>query len=404
MKKKIELKSKKIEKEKIDRINKNKFSPVLTVKNQIKPVDKKLCLIKEKVYSNKRIDTDDALYLYGSNDIIAIGEMASHRLKNSTLFYNEVYYSHNINVNPTNICELRCNLCAFSKDFGAEGAYARSADEMIDEICAAYEACGDGYIEIHIVGGLTPVYNLDFYENFLRRIKKCGTKITIQAFTAVEIDYLASNARISIEETLVRLKSAGLDAVAGGGAEIFNDAVRSIICEKKIKSAVWLDIMKKAHELGIPSNVTMLYGHIETDADRVEHLRKIRELQDETGGFKSFVPLAFFGEKTAVRNTRYNSGFDDLKNIAIGRIFLDNFLSVKALHNMLGLKFAQAALYFGANDLGGTSFKERIARAAGAFSVEVIGEDDLIKIIKNAGKTAVKTDSTYKLKIMKEIK
>lgn len=355
--------------------------------------------IKEKVFSDKRISADDALYLFESNDITAIGEMAARRLLHSAPAPEEVYYSYNININPTNICTHRCRLCAFSKDAGSDDAYEESAEEIIRRVKAAVKSSGDGHVEAHIVGGLSPEYGLAFYEGLLRSIKAVSHKITIQAFTAVEIDYLSSLAGISVTGVLERLKAAGLDALPGGGAEIFNDEIRSVICEKKIKTAAWLDVMKQAHKLGIPTNATMLYGHIETDRDRVRHLELLRKLQDETGGFKSFVPLSFYGDNVDIKRTRYNSGFDDLKVIAIARIFLDNFMNIKALHNMLGLKFAQAALYFGANDLGGTSFDERIAKAAGAYSPTLVKEDCLIKIIDGAGKKAVKTDSAYLLKI-----
>jgi aminodeoxyfutalosine synthase len=210
---------------------------------------------------------------------------------------------------------------------------------------------------------------------------------------------MAGLCKKSAAETLARLRAAGLDAMPGGGAEIFNDEIRKKICPKKIKSAKWLDIMKQAHEQGIPTNATMLYGHIETDRDRVRHMELLRELQDETGGFKSFVPLAFYDRNVKVARTRYNSGFDDLKVLAVARIFLDNFSYIKALHNMIGLKFAQAALYFGANDLGGTSYDERIVRAAGAVPAGTVTERDLIKTIAGAGKIPVRTDSTYSLKI-----
>jgi len=360
---------------------------------------KKMKSIKEKVYSNARIDAEDALYLFESNDIIAIGELAARRMQTSAPAPEEVYYSYNININPTNICGHRCKLCAFSKDAGDDGAYEESAVDIIQRVKAAVKSSADGHIEAHIVGGLSPKYDLSFYEGLLRSIKKISRKITIQAFTAVEIDYLSSLAGIGVTKILEKLKAAGLDALPGGGAEIFNDKIRSVICEKKIRTDAWLDVMKKAHQIGIPTNATMLYGHIETDGDRVKHLELLRNLQDDTGGFKSFVPLAFYGENVEVKRNRYNSGFDDLKVIAIARIFLDNFSNIKALHNMLGLKFAQTALYFGANDLGGTSFDERIARAAGAYSPGLIRESDLVKIIDGAGKKAVKTDSTYLLKI-----
>lgn len=355
--------------------------------------------IKEKVFADERITADDALRLFASDDIITLGEMAARRLKKAAPAPDEVYYSYNLNINPTNICELRCELCAFSKDSDETGAYSETADEILGRVRAAYKSSPDGHIEVHIVGGLDRRYDLSFYEKLLRAIKAVSRKISIQAFTAVEIDYMAGLGGISASETLARLKAAGLDAMPGGGAEIFNDGIRKKICPKKIKTAAWLDVMKQAHAQGIPTNATMLFGHIETDGDRVRHMQLLRDLQDETGGFKSFVPLAFYDKNVKVARTRFNSGFDDLKVIAVARIFLDNFAYIKALHNMMGLKFSQAALYFGANDLGGTSYDERIVRAAGAVPAGVVTERDLIKIITGAGKIPVRTDSTYSLKI-----
>jgi len=359
--------------------------------------------IKDKVFSNKRISVQDALFLFESDDIITLGELADCRLKSAAEAPREVYYSYNININPTNICRLRCKLCAFSKSPGDDGAYSQTAGEILSRVKKALKANPGEHIEAHIVGGLDPAYDLSFYESLLRRLKALSDKITVQAFTAVEIDYLSKLDKISADEVLKALKKAGLDAMPGGGAEIFNDEIRSVICEKKIKSREWLDIMKKAHAHGIPTNATMLYGHVETDSDRVRHLELLRELQDETSGFKSFVPLAFHDKNAIVKKKRYTSGIDDLKVLAVSRIFLDNFSNVKALHNMLGLKFAQTTLFFGANDLGGTSFDERIVKAAGACQAAEVSEADLVRLIEGAQKIAVRTDSTYSLKMKRSL-
>ncbi len=363
-------------------------------------MDKTLQKIEKKVYAGERINTDDALSLFASNDIIAIGKMADFmRQKNAS---DEVYYSYNLNINPTNVCQLRCDLCAFSKDAGEPGSYELSFDEMMRKIKEMAGTDPKDLFEVHIVGGLNPKYGLDFYIKLLKAIKAVRKGISIQAFTAVEIEYLADISKISVPEVLKKLKNAGLDTMPGGGAEIFNKRVRDKICSKKISAKKWLAVMETAHGLGLPTNATMLYGHIETDAERVEHLEMLRNLQDRTGGFKCLVPLSFHKANTKVARTRVNTGYDDLKVIAVSRIFLDNFPGVKALYTTLGLKFAQAALFFGANDLGGTSFDERIVKAAGARHVESVSEMDLIKIIKGAGRTAVRTESTYTNKITKE--
>jgi len=360
--------------------------------------DKTLNPVAEKVMSNQRINQDDALRLFRSNDIISIGRLADYRLKSENNLPDEVYYSYNLNINPTNICELRCKLCAFSKSAGEAGAYELKLSEMIDSAKMLAHLNPDEHLEVHIVGGLHAPYNLDFYEKLLSEIKAIDKKMSIQAFTAVEIDYMAKKSGTDIKTTLKRLKEAGLDAMPGGGAEIFSDRTRKDICEKKISGEKWLAIMKEAHELNIPTNATMLYGHIETDQERVEHMKRLRDLQDETGGFKSFVPLSFHESNTRVKKSRCNTGFDDLKVLAIARIFLDNFQNIKALHNTLGLKFAQIALFYGANDLGGTAYDEKIIKAAGALADNGIVENDIITIIKAAGKIPVRTDSAYLIK------
>ncbi len=363
-------------------------------------MDKTLQKIEEKVYSGVRISSGDALRLFASSDILALGKMADFmRKKNAS---DEVYYSYNLNINPTNVCELRCDLCAFSKDAGEAGSYELTFDEIMSKVKEMAGTDPEDLFEVHIVGGLNKKYGLDFYVKLLKAVKAIRKGISIQAFTAVEIEYLAEISKLEVSDVLQKLKNAGLDTMPGGGAEIFNKRVRDKICAKKISAKKWLEIMEKAHGLGISTNATMLYGHIETDAERVEHLEMLRTLQDRTGGFKCLVPLSFHQANTKIVRNRVNTGYDDLKVIAVGRIFLDNFPGVKALYTSLGLKFAQTALFFGANDLGGTSFDERIVKAAGANFVEGVTESDLIKIIKGAGRIAVRTDSTYTKKIIKE--
>lgn len=361
-------------------------------------MNKQFKAIEDKIYSGGRIDEADALFLFGSSDIVGLGRLADLRRKQ--IAGDDVFYSFNLNVNPTNVCELRCDLCAFSKDEGEPGSYERSIAEIVGSVKKLAGRDAGSLFEVHIVGGLSPKLTLAYYEELLERIKNIRHGISIQAFTAVEIDYLAKNARLTIDETLKKLKKAGLDTIPGGGAEIFSDRVRKVICKDKISGEDWLSVMNAAHNAGIPTNATMLYGHIETDEERVDHLSRLRALQDRTGGFKCFVPLSFYEGNTKVRRTRVNTGYDDLKVIAVGRLFLDNFTGVKALYTTLGIKFAQIALSFGANDLGGTSIDERIVRAAGAAGpCEGVSEKDLIRIIEGAGRAAVRTESTYSKKI-----
>lgn len=354
---------------------------------------KSLSAIENKVYSGKRITAGDALTLFGSDDILAIGKMADFRRRETA--GDEVYYSYNLNVNPTNVCELRCGLCAFSRDRGEAGSYESGIPEILERVRKIARKAGGKLFEAHIVGGLNPAYGLEFYEKLLPMIKKSVRGVTVQAFTAVEVDYFARLAGIGLHETLLRLKKAGLDAMPGGGAEIFAPGVREKICPDKMGAGRWLEVMRHAHEVGIPSNATMLYGHVESDEDRVDHMDRLRGLQDETGGFRSFVPLAFHEKNTRVERSRPATGFDDLKVVAVARLFLDNFRNVKALYTSLGLRFAQIALEFGANDLGGTSLDERIADAAGAGSHSGISEADLVKTIEGAERVPVRTNSLY---------
>src|SRR3990172_2781163 len=350
-----------------------------------------LQIIEQKVFEDKRISVDEALELFASNDIYTIGKLAAYRCEK--LNDKKVYYIQNCHINPTNLCVNRCAFCAFSRSTGEQGAYEFSIDEIVDK---AVKAQSQGVRELHIVGGLHPERPFTFYTDLLKRLKAVLPSVHIKAFTAVEIDYFSKISGLSLENTLLNLKEAGLETMPGGGAEIFNEAVRNKICPEKISGQRWLEVAETAHRMGIRTNATMLYGHIESHADRVDHMARLREVQDRTGGFQAFIPLPFHPKNTRLDGGAYTSGIDDLKTIAIARIFLDNVPHIKAYWIMLGEKLAQLALYFGADDLEGTVLEEKITHSAGGLTHGALTRDELIHIIRKAGKEPVERDSLYK--------
>ena len=359
--------------------------------------------IEKKIPAGKRLTSGDALALFNSNDIFSIGRLADHVAgsKNG----NNAYFVQNHHINPTNICVNRCRFCAFSRSKGDKGAYELSIKKIILKI-KKWDSTLDESVnspdrqvplsrEIHIVGGLHPDRPFDFYLEMLRKIKKNFPYIHIKAFTTVEIDYFSKISGLSLKDTFLALKNAGLGSMPGGGAEIFNGRVRNRICPEKINGKRWLQVMETAHRAGIKSNATMLYGHLETYKHRVEHMLKLRDLQDRTGGFQAFIPLAFHPMNTKIEGTGFTSGIDDLKTIAISRLFLDNFTHIKAYWIMLGEKIAQLALMFGADDLDGTIIEEKITHSAGALSGNALTKSELINLIEKAGKVPVERDSFY---------
>ena len=347
--------------------------------------------IAQKVTANQRISPEEALLLFGSNDLLAIGELAA--LANQRKNGGSVFFNVNRHINPTNICVNRCAFCAFSKTAGEEGAYTLA----LEEICRrARVAQAEGATEVHMVGGLHPDLAFGYYEEVLAAVRRAAPNLHIKAFTAVEVDYFSRISGLSIEQVLERLKSAGLGSMPGGGAEILVEEVRQRICPEKITGQRWLEIIRLAHRAGLKTNATMLYGHVETYADRVAHMAMLRDLQDETRGFQAFIPLAFQPENSDLRlDIKGTSGLDDLKTLAIGRIFLDNFDHVKAYWVMLGEKIAQVALAFGVNDLDGTVVEEKIGHDAGAQSPQSLTKDGIIRLIKKAGKVPVERDTLY---------
>jgi aminodeoxyfutalosine synthase len=348
--------------------------------------------IVEKVQNGLRISDAEALFLYDAPDLLAIGELAA--FANERKNGKRVFFNVNRHINYTNICVNRCMFCAFSKTSADPGAYAYDLGDIRER---AVEAASQGATEIHIVGGLHPDLPFEFYLEMLRTVKAVSPVLHVKAFTAVEIDYLARISGLSVQETLARLKEAGLGSLPGGGAEILAAEVRQKLCPEKISGERWLAIMEEVHRAGLKSNATMLYGHLESYADRVDHMRRLRELQDKTGGFQVFIPLAFQPENTPLKLAKKGgtTGVDDLKTLAIARIYLDNFANIKAYWVMLGEKIAQVSLAFGVNDLDGTVVEEKIGHDAGADSPQAMTREDIALLISKAGRIPVERDTLY---------
>lgn len=353
--------------------------------------DPRLNPILEKVITGERLSFDDGVTLYRSPDILALGRMAN--TVRERLHGNITYFNVNRHINPTDVCVASCRLCAFGKRTKDPTAYTMSHEEI-------WERAGQGYAEavteFHIVGGLHPELTLDWYCDMLRGLKQRYPGVHLKAFTMVEIAYFAKRAKLSILETLARLKEAGVDSMPGGGAEIFSERVRRIICDHKIDGGEWLEAARTAHELGLKTNCTMLYGHIETEEDRVDHLVKLRALQDDTHGFVTFIPLAFHPENTALNHLSKTSGYDDLKQIAVSRLMLDNIPHVKAYWVMMTPGVAQIAQRFGADDIDGTIVEEKIYHDAGATTQQHMRREELLHLIREAGREPKERDTTYR--------
>ena len=345
-----------------------------------------------KINDGIRLTEDDTLFLFEHPDLIAIGELAA--LANERRNGRRVFFNVNRHINHTNICVNRCKFCAFSKTADEAGAYCYDMEEIRNR---ATEAAAQGATEIHIVGGLHPDLPFEFYLEMLATVRAAAPDLHIKAFTAVEIEYLARLAGTSITATLARLKEAGLGSLPGGGAEILGKAVRDRLCPEKISGEEWLAVMREVHAAGLKSNATMLYGHLETYADRVDHLRRLRELQDETGGFQVFIPLPFQKENNPLGHLKnpLSGGVDDLKTLAVARLYLDNFANIKAYWVMLGEKIAQTSLCFGVNDLDGTVVEEKIGHDAGALSPQTMTKEAIVNMIRLAGRVPVERDTLY---------
>src|SRR5215204_493945 len=359
--------------------------------------DPLLRALAEKVSGRERLTADDALVLYATNDLLGLGRMAE--LANARRNGSRVLFSANQHINPTNVCVLRntCVFCSFARMPKEDGAYTRSLEEVFHE---AEQARGMPTREFHIVGGLHPKLRLSYYTDMLRGLKQRHPHVHVKALTAVEIAHLARIEKISEREVLLAMKEAGLTSLPGGGAEVFSTAVRATIAERKLTGAEWLRVHRTAHELGIPTNCTMLYGHVETSEDRIAHLSMLRELQDETRGFLTYMPLAYhpdhneLGEELGRVGTA-TTGYEDLKNVAVGRLFLDNIPHVKTHWPMVTPFLSQIALSFGCDDVEGTVVYERVYHEAGAHTQMHMHYLELVRLIRGAGKRPVERDSLY---------
>jgi aminodeoxyfutalosine synthase len=363
----------------------------------VRPRDPSLIPIFDKVLDGRRLDFADGVALFNSQDLLSIGALADwvNRQKNG----DRVFFVANQHLNPTNVCILRatCTFCSFARTPKEDGAYTMTMEEAFAEADRIRET---PIREFHIVGGLHPKLRLSYYEDLLRGLKERHPGVEIKALTAVEIAHLARIEKSSIEDVLGRLREAGLDSMPGGGAEVFSKTVRSTIADRKLVAEEWLDVHRRAHRMGIPTNCTMLYGHVETMEDRVEHLTMLRDLQDETSGFLTYIPLAYHPDNNELgeelgRTGTATSGFDDLKNLAVGRLYLDNMPHIKTHWIMNTAKVSQIALHFGVDDLEGTVVRERIYHEANAPTPEGMTFNEIIRLIKDAGKRPVERDALY---------
>ena len=361
--------------------------------------DAPLRKVGEKVLAGVRLDDTDAGVMFRSPDLLGLGALASHA--NAHRHGDVVTFAANQHINPTNVCYLRktCVFCSFARLPKEDGAYRYTMEQVLEEAAVA----GNGLTkEFHIVGGLDMHAGLEYYSEMFRELKVRHPQVHIKALTAVEIAHIARIEKMSIEEVLIALREAGLDTLPGGGAEVFGRGVRMEIADKKLAAEDWIAVHRTAHRLGIRSNCTMLYGHVETIEDRVEHLGILRSLQDETGGFLAYIPLAYHPDNNALgielgREGTATTGFDDLRNLAVGRLYLDNFEHIKTHWIMVTPFLSQIALSFGVNDLEGTVVREKIYHEAGATTAQGLGLDDLLKLIRDAGKIPAERDSFYKI-------
>jgi aminodeoxyfutalosine synthase len=354
--------------------------------------------IADAVAEGRRLDASQGCTLYQSPDLIGLGAIAD--FANQRVNVDRVFFSANQHINPTNVCILRntCTFCSFARMPKEEGAYVRSLEEVFEEA----EAARNGPTrEFHIVGGLHPKLRLSYYTDMIRGLRERHPSVHVKALTAVEIAHIARVERSTSLEVLAALKEAGLTSLPGGGAEVFSTAVRATIAERKLSGEEWLRVHREAHSLGIPTNCTMLYGHVETAADRIEHLDALRRLQDETGGFLTYIPLAYHPDNNELgeelgRTGTATTGYEDLRAIAVGRLMLDNIPHVKTHWPMVTPFLSQIALAFGCDDVEGTVVFERIYHEAGAKTAMHLRYHEIVELIRGAGRIPVERDSLYR--------
>ena len=358
--------------------------------------DRELHPIADKVVAGERLSPEEGTYLFRTPDLLGVGVLAN--AANRARHGDRVFFAANQHINPTNVCILRktCVFCSYARLPKEEGAYRYTMEQAYEE------AAANPYVrEFHIVGGLDMQAGLDYYAEMFRGLKARHPNVHIKALTAVEIAHIARIEKMSIAEVLAALRDAGLDTLPGGGAEVFSKGVRATIAEKKLAAEDWLEVHRVAHRMGIHSNCTMLYGHVESIEDRIEHLTMLRNLQDETGGFLAYIPLAYHPDHNELgdqlgRAGTATSGFDDLRNLAVGRLYLDNVPHIKTHWIMVTTALSQVALSFGVNDLEGTVVREKIYHEAGAHTPQGLPLEDVVKLIRGAGKIPVERDSLYR--------
>jgi aminodeoxyfutalosine synthase len=361
--------------------------------------DAALIAVGEKYASGQRLDAHDAVTMYQTSDLLGLGYLADHA--NHARYGDVVTFAANQHLNPTNICILRktCVFCSFARLPKEHGAYHYTLDQVWEEAKAAETGLTR---EFHIVGGLDMKAGLAYYSEIFRGLKARYPHVHIKALTAVELAHIARIEKMSVRDVLIALREAGLDTLPGGGAEVFGKAVRVTIADKKLAAEDWLSVHRTAHDLGIRSNCTMLYGHVETVEDRVEHLRMLRDLQDETGGFLAYIPLAYHPDHNELgrelgREGTATTGYDDLKNLAVGRLFLDNIPHIKTHWVMVTPFLSQTALSFGVDDIEGTVVREKIYHEAGAQTAESMTLDEILRVIRGAKKIPAERDSFYNI-------
>lgn len=345
---------------------------------------------QNRIKKGERLSRNEGLALLRTKDLLSLGKLAHAEKRRRT--GEEIFFNINCHINITNICIARCLFCAFSCDREDPGAYEMSIADITEKIHASLDA---GITEVHMVSGLHPDKPFSFYTEVIQAIRETFPRIHIKAFTPVEIKYFSDISGKSVKDVLMTLQQAGLGSLPGGGAEVLSPRVRRALCPNKATAEDWLEITRQAHRLGLKSNATLLYGHIETDEEIIDHLLSLRALQDETGGFQTFIPLPFHPENTGKDFLKKKSAFEQLRLFAVSRLMLDNFPHIKAYWVMTGLKIAQLALHFGADDIDGTLAEEKISHAAGADTARGLTVAELVSLIRSAGKIPVQRDTLY---------
>lgn len=371
--------------------NKKMTENILTLVNSSN-IDTDLKKIAEKIVNNIRINDEEAILLYEKAELGFLGMLANFIREKK--HGDKTYFNKNFHIEPTNICIYNCKFCSYFRKIGQEGAWEFSIEEIL-KMVESYK--NTGVTEVHIVGGVHPKRDLYYYGEMMQKIKKIIPDIHIKAFTAVELEYMIKKAKLSLEEGLKKLKEYGLDSIPGGGAEIFHPDIRKQICDEKASTDMWLTIHETAHKVGIPSNATILYGHVEEYSHRVHHMSKLRDLQDKTAGFNTYIPLKYRKENNSLSHIGEVTSIEDLKNYAVSRIYLDNFPHIKAYWPSIGKEIAQLSLSFGVDDIDGTiDDSTKIYSMAGAEDQNPkMTTQDLVNLVKNVKRTPIERDTLY---------